>query len=233
MKTDAYQRFVDLRKQNPTLTTMIALGGWWEGSEKYSDMARDPNLRREFVKSAVDFLVQYDFDGLDVDWEYPANRRGDPKKDPENYIALLTELKAAFEPHGFLLTSAVSPGKKTMDTAYNNVPKLNELLDIINVMSYDYHGGWEKNLGHNAPFINRPDETDELSLVFNVNYTIHYWLKLGADPKKMVMGIPFYGRAWTLSAPDKVNLHDPAKGMSPASFISGEEGVMGYNEVII
>jgi len=47
----------------------------------------------------------------------------------------------------------------------------------------------------------------------------------------MVMGMLFYGRAWTLESPDKVKLNDTAKGMSPAGFISGEEGVLGYNEV--
>jgi chitinase len=211
---------------------MIALGGWYEGSEKYSDMARDPKLRQIFVKSVIDFLQEHGFDGLDVDWEYPSNRGGDKTIDKEDFIALLTELKAAFEPYGYLLTSALSPGKKTMDSAYL-IPKLNELLDIMNVMTYDYHGGWEDRLGHNAPLYKRPDEHDDLSTWFNVNYTIHYYLEKGADKKKMVMGMPFYGRAWTLESPDKVNLNDTAKGMSPAGFISGEEGVYGYNEVLI
>jgi len=209
---------------------MIALGGWYEGSEKYSDMARDPKLRALFVKSAVEFLVEHDFDGLDVDWEYPGNRGGDSKVDKDDFIALLSELKAAFEPHGFLLSAAVSPGKKTIDSAYI-VPKLNELLDIINLMAYDYHGGWEDRLGHNAPLYKRPDEHDELSIWFNVNYTVNYWIEKGVDKKKIVMGVPFYGRAWTLESPDKVALNDTAKGMSPAGFISGEEGVYGYNEV--
>ncbi len=51
------------------------------------------------------------------------------------------------------------------------------------------------------------------------------------DKKKMVMGMPFYGRAWALESADKVNLNDKAKGLSPAGSISGEEGVLGYNEV--
>jgi chitinase len=226
----AYKRFNDLRKQNPHLTTMIAIGGWYEGSEKYSDMAKDPHLRKLFVESCVEFLTKYDFDGLDVDWEYPSNRGGDKKVDKENFISLLTELKAAFEPHGFLLSAAVSPGKNTIDSAYI-MPKLNDLLDIINVMAYDYHGGWEDTLGHNAPLYKRDDEHDLLSFYFNVNYTVNYWLELGIDKKKMVMGLPFYGRAWTLQSADKVKLNDTAKGMSPAGFMTGEEGVLGYNEV--
>jgi chitinase len=57
-----------LRKQNPDLKTLIAIGGWNEGSEKYSAMARDPARRRVFVQSVVDFLKKYDFNGLDFDW---------------------------------------------------------------------------------------------------------------------------------------------------------------------
>ena len=47
---------------------MIAIGGWNEGSTKYSAMASNPGSRKTFVDSVVRFLKQYDFDGLDVDW---------------------------------------------------------------------------------------------------------------------------------------------------------------------
>jgi chitinase len=209
---------------------MITLGGWYEGSEKYSDMARNPKIRQMFVKGVLKFLQEHGFDGLDIDWEYPSNRGGDKTVDKENFIALLKELKEAFEPHGYLLTAAFSPGKKTIDSAYL-IPQLNELLDYMNIMTYDYHSGWENRLGHNAPLYKRPDEHDESSFWFNVYFTVNYYIEKGMDKKKMVMGMPFYGRAWTLESPDKVHLNDTAKGMSPPGFITGEEGFLGYNEV--
>jgi chitinase len=202
------------------LTTIIALGA--TGSKKYYDMAKDPVKRKKFVNSAVDFLKEHDFDGLDIKWEYPSNSDGDKA----NIIILLTELKAAFEPHGFLLSLAVYFKKETIDSTYD-ITKLNDLLDFINVMTYDYHGDWENRLGHNAPLYKTPDEHDEL----NVYYTVNYYIEKGMDKKKMVMGIPFYGRAWTLESPDKVHLNDTAKGTSPPEFISGRAGFLGYNEV--
>ena len=236
---EGYKKFVGLRTKNPHLTTMISVGGWYEGSEKYSDMAKDAN-RARFVKSVLDFLQKYDFDGLDLDWEYPANRGGDEVADKSNFLKLLRELREAFDPHGYLLTAALSPGKQTMDAAYGDVPLMNELLDWGNVMTYDYHGGWEDILGHNAPLYSRPDETEELERklhtnyrTFNVNYTVNYYLSLGLKKEKMVMGVPFYGRGWTLMSKDKHNLHDIAKGMSPEGFLGGEAGVLGYNEVFI
>lgn len=52
----------------------MAIGGWNEGSANYSLMAADAERRKRFVKSALDFILRYKFDGLDLDWEYPTQR---------------------------------------------------------------------------------------------------------------------------------------------------------------
>jgi chitinase len=39
-------------------------------------MASDPAKRAIFVNSVVNFLITYNFDGFDFDWEYPGNRGG-------------------------------------------------------------------------------------------------------------------------------------------------------------
>ena len=49
----------------------VAIGGWNEGSTKYSAMAKDSAERQKFVDSVVQFLQKHNFDGLDLDWEYP------------------------------------------------------------------------------------------------------------------------------------------------------------------
>ena len=56
----------------------------------YSQMASSPDKRQTFVKSVGDLLTQYNFDGLDMDWEYPAaeNRGGRPE-DKQNFVSLM------------------------------------------------------------------------------------------------------------------------------------------------
>ena len=108
--------------KNPSLSSqvMIAIGGWNEGSTKYSGMAKDKKKRQKFVNSTIDFLQKHNFDGrlrhnfigsemskqdasvqsfipffppgLDLDWEYPAKRGGSPQ-DKKNFILLVKELK--------------------------------------------------------------------------------------------------------------------------------------------
>ena len=63
-----YANFNNVRNKNPHLTTMIGIGGWNDGSTKYSLMANNSVSRREFINSVVKFLKTYHFDGLDLDW---------------------------------------------------------------------------------------------------------------------------------------------------------------------
>ena len=63
------------------------MGGWTAGSVPYSNMAATPTSRREFIDSSIKFLRDNNFDGLDLDWEYPA-RRGGAAADYNNFASL-------------------------------------------------------------------------------------------------------------------------------------------------
>jgi len=226
----AFARFNGLKNSNPNLSTLIAIGGWNEGSTKYSDMAADPAARATFVKSAIDFCQKYGFDGLDMDWEYPANRGGKPQ-DKENFITLLKELKEAFEPHGLLLTAAVAAGQNTIDTAYD-IPGMNKYLDFINVMAYDLHGSWEKTTGHHAGLYAR-DEDSADNKKLTVDFAMKYWEQKGASKEKLVLGMGTYGRSFTLGNAGSNGIGAPTTGPGAAGPMTKEPGMLGYNEICL
>ncbi len=70
---EGYAKAVALKADHPDLKVLIAIGGWNEGTAKYSKMAATPETRQEFVSSVIDFLNLHNFDGLDLDWEYPGD----------------------------------------------------------------------------------------------------------------------------------------------------------------
>lgn len=51
---------------------LIAIGGWNDSAgDKYSRLVNNPSARRKFNEHVIQFIKQHNFDGLDLDWEYP------------------------------------------------------------------------------------------------------------------------------------------------------------------
>ena len=84
-----YTKFNGLKTYNKALKTLIAIGGWNEGSRRFSALVADPDARKNFIKLSIRFLRQHQFDGLDLDWEYPAAREGGEDQDKENYAEFI------------------------------------------------------------------------------------------------------------------------------------------------
>ncbi|XP_064474386.1 chitotriosidase-1-like isoform X2 [Ornithodoros turicata] len=223
-----YKKFNQLKKSHPNLRTLIAIGGQNEGSAKYSNMSANAEGRKKFVDSVLKFLREYEFDGLDLNWEYPTTRGGVPE-DRENHARLMSDLRAAFESHGYLLTASVSANAVIIDSAYN-VSHLSNYVDYINVMCYDYFGSWNSKTGHNSPLRSR-EGGSEAEKKLNVEYSIRYWIDKGAESKKLVVGMPLYGRSFKLTNASDPGFGAPASGPGPKGPVLKTPGVAGYNEI--
>ncbi|CAH0390045.1 unnamed protein product [Bemisia tabaci] len=225
-----YERVTKAKKHGTKVT--IAIGGWNDSAgDKYSRLVNNPSARRRFISHVVDFILKHNFDGLDLDWEYPKCWQVDcnkgPSSDKENFAAFVRELRQAFAPKGLLLSAAVSPSKKVIDEGYD-VRALAENLDWLAVMSYDYHGQWDKKTGHNSPFYYHPEDD---YADFNTDYSINYWIKQGMPRRKIVMGMPFYGQSFTLADPNKHGLNAPATGPGEAGEQTRAAGFLAYYEI--
>ena len=221
------KRVAGLRKNNPRLKVLLSLVGWNDSAgDKYSRLVNNPSARRNFINHSMQFLSKYGFDGLDIDWEYPkcwqtACKDG-PESDKANFALFVHELRQAYEPKGWLLTAAVSPSKQVINAGYD-VPALGKDFDFINVMAYDMHGQWDKFAAHHAPLYPRNESSsfDPNDGIFNINYTVNYWIDQGMPKKKVILGVPFYGRSFALEG--QADSH-PLKGYGAPALQGGEPG---------
>ncbi|KAF0286863.1 putative chitinase 10 [Amphibalanus amphitrite] len=112
---------------------------------------------------------------------------------------------------------------------------LAEYLDILNVMSYDYHGPWDPFTGHVAPMYISPldQEHGDGYEYYSVNYTIHHFLAGGVPARKIALGLPIYGQGFTLSDPTQSGLYAPAPQPMSACRYTGTSGFCGFAEICV
>ncbi|XP_047539187.1 probable chitinase 2 isoform X1 [Vanessa atalanta] len=231
---DNLRKFVALKDQNPNLKLILAVGGWNEGSAKYSIMAANPKLRKNFITSAIQIIQKYGFDGLDIDWEYP--NRGDSvfgQDDINNYTQLLKELREEFDKHGLHLSAAVASVKSMASLSYD-IPAISQYLDLINVMTYDMSVASDRVTGHNSPL--HKGEKDVVISKENlktVDGVLEYWLKQGCPPEKLILGLPLYGHTFKLSDPKNNGVGALSAGPGISGPYTATNGFIGYNELCV
>jgi chitinase len=203
-----------LKAENPNLKVLVSVGGWgWSGG--FSDAVASKESRKKFVDSAVQFVLTHNLDGLDIDWEYPGQPGAGNKfrpEDKQNYTLMLKELRERFDIEGKKLGkhlyTSVATGANERWMQNTEMKKVQSYVDSINLMTYDYYSnGPHSTTGHHAPLSTNPADPKLVS----ADNTVKMNLAAGVQARKMVLGVPFYGRAWGHVEPTNHGLFQPGE----------------------
>jgi len=182
--TIPYPDLVDMTHQAGK-KILISVGGWGNCTY-FSAILSDSIKRLNFIQNLVSFCNENGYDGVDLDWEYPGN--SDKSNLTRFVIDLNQALKAANSSR--IVTMAVPAG--AWSGQYYDFSAMMDYVEWFGCMTYDFHGTWTSHAGHNAPLYAPSNEFDG-----SAHEAIQYLKSRGLPGKKILMGIPFYGRRFT------------------------------------
>lgn len=98
-------------------------------------------------------------------------------------------------------------------------------------MTYDFHGSWNDFTGIHGAMYPGPHDTTAVSQEWNVQSSINWWISNGAPRSKIIVGLPSYGRTFTLANPAQNAVNSPSSGPGNPGEYSIEAGFMTYMEI--
>jgi len=240
-----FQQLQALKAQYPKLKVLISLGGW-TFSKYFSVAAMTKDARETFVSSCIDLFIKGNipapgwggmggpgaaagvFDGIDIDWEWPASEGNTGNvisdQDKGNNTRLLEEFRKQLDGYGkttkkdYLLTQFLPAAPAKIEAGFE-VKKIFKYLDFGAVQGYDLHGAWEPVTNHQSNL--HTAASDPSNPRFSVEDTVSTYLGGGAPPEALVVGVPFYSRGWTGVASANHGLYQTASGPAPGTWEAG------------
>ncbi|KAG5677955.1 hypothetical protein PVAND_007668 [Polypedilum vanderplanki] len=221
---NGFKRFTSLKKTFPHLRTLLSIGGWNEGVEKYSKFVSNPLKRKGFALQSAEFLRQYNFDGLDFYWDFPANpERGGSPNDKENFVLLLKDLNVVYSAAGLFLSVTMRAAKWITDIAYN-LTAIADYADMMNMMNFDHSGVWDKKIGYSAALYKKAKYP-------SIEDSIQIFLNAKVPPSKLTVGIPFYARTFLTTGDG--NIGDESEREAEPGPIIKDNSLIGFNEICL
>lgn len=197
---------------------ILASIGGWTGSSGFPALAGSAVSRSKFCSNVRGLINKYDFDGFDIDWEFPcfADHNGTPD-DAMNFVLLLSELRDTINTisgEKKLITLAIPGG------SYHGknflVEQFQANVDYISIMTYDYTGKWGSLAWHSSPLYDY-GSSDNWSL----DRAMKYYTERGVPVSKLNIGMAFYGK--TLSGCEGPN--------KPFTGAGEESGSLDYSVI--
>ncbi|AXC15261.1 Chitinase [Acidisarcina polymorpha] len=149
----------------------------------------NPGMLKPLLKNLKTFVTEHDYDGLDLDWEYPLSA-----EDTAVLLKLMTALRATFPSPRYTLSIDAAPWN---EPAYD-VPHLRKVIDWFNIMTYDCAGPWTAHAQLNSPIFWDPKNPhpEECEPGASDQESADIFLA-DAPASQLNQGTPFYGYEYT------------------------------------
>ncbi|SDG23900.1 chitinase [Pedobacter terrae] len=206
-------KMVEMKKRNPALKVMIAMGGWGACASCSEVFGRNEG-RKTFAKTTKALLDFFKADGIDIDWEYPAvlgypGHRYTPD-DKHNFTLLIKELRNKLGKKAEI-SFAAGGTKNCIDSCFE-WDKVMPLVNRVNVMSYDLVGGYATQSGHHTPLYSTPQQT------LSADYAVKNLIALGVPAQKIALGAAFYARIFENTSDANHGLNQPSKFVNSIGY---------------
>ena len=177
---------------------LLSLGGWGNHMG-FEAIVGNQNLRELFIYNLTSLLLTNDYDGVDLDWEFP-----DSQADKENLNLLVFEMDSIFNTinPNWIISMAIPVSNWWGQ--WHDFEFLVNHVDFFNAMTYGTHGNWSSHSGHLAPLYSSPYGDPDGSCHTNMDYLSN---TRGIPKDKINMGMPFWGAQWESS-----NINEPFTG---------------------
>ena len=167
------------------------------GIKVTSTILNSYSKRQELIQSIVEKCAQYEIDGINIDFEnmYQA--------DKDKFSRFIIELAPRMQEMGMVLSVDVTApdGDPNWSLCYNrNV--IGDVADYLVFMGYDQYGTSSAKPGTTAGL-----NWVEKSLQKIIQYD-------EVDTEKIILGIPFYTRQWTIASDGKIKDRSPVPMMN-------------------
>ncbi|KFY60078.1 hypothetical protein V497_03885 [Pseudogymnoascus sp. VKM F-4516 (FW-969)] len=196
--------FMVLKKQHPHLKVLLSIGGA-DSSQSFRILSETAARRDNFAKSANLLVREARLDGIDIDWQHP-----DDAQQGSNFLSLLATVRLYLPSEDFMVVVPLPTNSWALQ--HIDLPKIEEYVDLVNLTAYDFSGPWRPTAGHHAQLYRAQEGENSGSAA------VEHILATGFPAKKILLGIPVYGRSFIGAAAPGDQYHSNG----------GEDGIFEY-----
>ena len=195
-------------------------------------LCNNDTTRKTFVDNIMKLVKQYNFDGVDVDWEFPGTSGLSgftTEVDQINLNKLLRDLRNAMDSYQeaggspYILSAAI-PGTSWGSVRFKftgdaNLGGINDYCDYVNLMSYDLN-----HTDYTTHLTSCYSSTMSHDYKFGCEYGANKFISLGLDKNKVILGCAGYGKAYKITG---TVTNNSTPGLNLSGTLTQISGVTG------